>query len=367
MVKIAVFGSCFGCRNSGLKYLPLYTIIYFYQLKVYMTIKSYKQLPFSELGEQVKALGPANDALSLRILAKETSPLADQWLLEHCPKFVATGSSPTLVLVMDSITSVLKNIQPYTTAGNVYSRAQAAEALASLRLGSSDEADYRNKRIAEPTLIDGFRFRKDILALNATDGPGTWEGILAVLQHSKYSYALKSISAVPANEISYFVPIVLRAKKLHWEIPYMHWNPASLYGLVSPKLADSMLMRRELIDLPPFSPEELRAEAIAGLTTRSGVSPGKAKSASATYDLNRCALTLRYGKATSNFIAMMYAQTWLAHPANRTPYTVVDPIDWDNIPEPIWTDEVLVKRKPRPKAKVQNDELPFWTWNTLKL
>jgi hypothetical protein len=41
-------------------------------------------------------------------------------------------------------------------------------------------------------------------------------------------------------------------------------------------------------------------------------------------------------------VQIMVCQTWCAHPNNRTQYMVLNPLDWDNLPEPlIQTSEIV--------------------------
>ena len=53
----------------------------------------------------------------------------------------------------------------------------------------------------------------------------------------------------------------------------------------------------------------------------------------------------------------MTAQIWGAHPSNRTEYMILDWLNWDNMPEPIISTDVIAA--PERVSKVPRDALPW--------
>ena len=57
----------------------------------------------------------------------------------------------------------------------------------------------------------------------------------------------------------------------------------------------------------------------------------------------------------------MLTQCWLAHPKHRNPYMILDPQNWDQMPEPLTSSEIFLK--PTTKKVVVQDTAGDLPWN----
>lgn len=140
-------------------------------------------------------------------------------------------------------------------------------------------------------------------------------GMLLVTLHSKRSLFIKSQLAQP--EYCALVPTVLYAFKKFYDINYEEWS-TDLEFIVEQNLFEAMMF--EGMDIPS-NILGLREAALQGKpshTTYSMFHP----SGSPLRNIPRLA-------------AIMYCQTWAAHPSYRNKYMILDPRCWDALPEPL--------------------------------
>jgi hypothetical protein len=59
----------------------------------------------------------------------------------------------------------------------------------------------------------------------------------------------------------------------------------------------------------------------------------------------------------------MLTQIWLAHPTIRNEYMVLDPVNWDNVPQPLVSNDIFKPAAPvapvKPATKQDNSYLPW--------
>jgi hypothetical protein len=58
----------------------------------------------------------------------------------------------------------------------------------------------------------------------------------------------------------------------------------------------------------------------------------------------------------------MLCQIWVAHPSLRTEYMVLDPVDWDYMPEPLVSPEIFITNKAG-KSTLTYDASSDLPWN----
>ena len=150
-----------------------------------------------------------------------------------------------------------------------------------------------------------------------------------IIAGTQYSSEYRSYSAL--------VPLIMSAHKVMNNIPYSRWSRDGIRIIVDPKLAHAMLDTPET----SFSKEELIFIRNEGLTILSGSKQGEMRSPRSTPKLY--GLTDPYFKALPTLAQVMLTQIWLAHPDNRTNLMILDPYDWDAIPEPLETSDVFTK------------------------
>ncbi len=122
------------------------------------------------------------------------------------------------------------------------------------------------------------------------------------------------------------VPIYMAAQKKFNKVPYSKWTNLDL--LVHKMLWEAM----QCPHLPPeITAKEILETRHEGLRGKSPITFNSLVGISAT-ELGKLP---RYAQA-------MIAQFWCAHPSHRHQYMVLDPYNWDNIPDSLIPSEVLV-------------------------
>lgn len=147
-------------------------------------------------------------------------------------------------------------------------------------------------------------------------------------------------------------PIILSAFKTMNGIQYKEWS--NLEYVVNPSLLEAMGAT-----VPEYSKEELIEFRNLGLTTQSGKDAGIQKSAISTYGIYGLSKQLEDGRcglgSLPQLTRIMLLQTWCAHPSVRSKYSILDPNDWDNMPDPLIEEDVL---EPVSKSKLKI-EMPW--------
>jgi hypothetical protein len=126
-------------------------------------------------------------------------------------------------------------------------------------------------------------------------------------------------------------------------------------------------MSAELYEAASCIIESHTAEALLdirqlGLTIKSGDKMGTLKKPTSAWALSGVQNTEigLYPKLTQT----MLTQIWVAHPSIRNPLMILDPTNWDNMPQPLISHEVLVdtpkKTGVKPLVnKPKTDDLPW--------
>lgn len=184
------------------------------------------------------------------------------------------------------------------------------------------------------------------LKQNIGDNP--WKVGLWKLTRIKRSCLLTS--QVKAPEYGAFTPLILMGFKRMQGLPYEAWrNSEGLEHILEPDLYDAIVLDDySCCNLGSDRLLELRAE---GLKIRTGPKAGSSKSPESTWSLTGLKGTELNGfpKLTQT----MVTQCWLAHPKTRTPYMILDPEDWDTMPQPLSSTEIF--KQPETKKIVRED------------
>jgi len=142
---------------------------------------------------------------------------------------------------------------------------------------------------------------------------------------------------------SALVPLIMAAFKKYKNIPYNDWT--NINHVVDPDLYASMTTAT-----PHFTSEELLELRVLGSTVKTGDKAGTVKNPMT------CTSLVKTGvdefDQLPRLTKIMLTQCWLAHPAFRHEYMVLDPSDWDNIPKSLIDIEVLNK----PSTKMPWDD-----------
>lgn len=139
-------------------------------------------------------------------------------------------------------------------------------------------------------------------------------------------------------QYSAITPLIMSAFKTMHNLKYSEWDEVQY--VINPSLLEAIS-----IEIPDYSLEELLSFREKGLTAQTGRSAGSTKSAQTTYGVYAMDKELEDGRSglgsMPQLARMIILQTWCAHPSNRSPYCILDIKDWDNMPEPLISADVM--------------------------
>jgi len=199
-------------------------------------------------------------------------------------------------------------------------------------------------------------------------------GLWKVCTRLKRGSLVKSQSDPEFASYSALVPLILAGAKRYQGIKYTQWNVDHSCRLISQDLLDALfwvpptpkIVAQDQTILECGKPyyglgsEELLELREQGLTIRSGKREGQVQKATSTWRLNGLGGTVLQGAPA--LVTTMLAQIWCAHPSLRTQYMILDPNDWDAMPEPLIAETVFVE--PLKPAKVKAEKAYYdLPWN----
>jgi len=186
---------------------------------------------------------------------------------------------------------------------------------------------------------------------NTLDDKGLW----IFTQLNSRSTWLDKQYTDPGRQWCSLVPTILYAFKVNHSITYSSWSREGLGWAVNQNLYSAMLC-----DVPEIGVDELLEIRQLGLRVKSGAKMGDNKNPQTTYRLY--GVTHPQFRLLPELAQVMLTQIWCAHPQNRTKYMILDPKNWDLMPEPLVTTEVFISSatKPRVAKKEYTLDLP---WN----
>jgi len=186
---------------------------------------------------------------------------------------------------------------------------------------------------------------------------GSWtlvktDGVIDVLatlkcncEHNSANTAYWKLTRIPRTclmpkqiaqaEYAVLTPLILAGFKRMQGVNYEQWRGLpKLEYMVEPRLLEAVT-----VDCPDLGSERLLEIRTQGLTTRSGKSAGQLKAAETTWSLNGISDTElgHLPKLTQSIMT----QIWLAHPSHRSNLMILDPQNWDNLPEPLIVNNVF--------------------------
>ena len=158
------------------------------------------------------------------------------------------------------------------------------------------------------------------------------------------------------GEVNNLVPLILSGFKTFQNIPYSKWSRVGLSSIVDADLCEAMLANS-----PALNTEEVLALREHGLRVLTGAKQGSLRSPQTTAMLyNLKVYPITEISTLPKLAVVMLAQIWCAHPANRTDSMVLDPHNWDSMPEPILSGEILKPVTPAKTKKVSKADEPWW-------
>ncbi len=140
------------------------------------------------------------------------------------------------------------------------------------------------------------------------------------------------------------VPLILAAFKTYHNIPYSDWAKENLQYVMTRDLAAAMTVEH----LPQLSVDELLKFREIGR-----MKAGKTRdlvSCNALYNLRGTPL-----EDLPSLVKIMLTQVWVAHPSIRSSLMVLDPLIWDNAPDPLVHSDILKHTPAKKRAKEKQD------------
>jgi hypothetical protein len=220
-------------------------------------------------------------------------------------------------------------------------------------------------------LLAYFGTWKAVVDENKYSAPLTWD--YNTRQRQDY-YALGSALLATSARTNFFkdapkgnqqyksvinplVPIILAGFKKFQGINYSDWSLDGLEVLLDPELGKLVG-----VTVPELSHSELIALRNTAITDRTGPREGIPNNPATCTKLNHLGDTaLGHLPKLAKYMVL---QTWAAHPQNRNEYMILDPNNWDNIPQPLVSKDIFLHKppqvlQPRTQRVADSADLPW--------
>ena len=158
-------------------------------------------------------------------------------------------------------------------------------------------------------------------------------------------------SQTKTPEYATLTPLILAGFRRMQGVAYESWRGlANLEYILEPRLHEAVTVDLSGLDLGSERLLQIRQQ---GLMTRSGKSAGQPKSAESTWSLTGISDTElgHLPKLTQSILT----QIWLAHPQHRSSLMILDPNNWDRMPEPLIANSVLKTPEPQEIAPLKKN------------
>lgn len=194
---------------------------------------------------------------------------------------------------------------------------------------------------------------KDTVVKNCTTA---LDRVLYRLTRIRRSLLIKNQTQQP--EYGQLTPLILCGFKRHQGFSYEQFRELDgLKWILEPLLYESLCG-----DIPHISKDRLLEIREQGLVYRSGAKQGQKRNPESTWQLFSIGDT-ELGNSPKLLQSMM-TQIWLAHPRYRKQTMILDPQDWDNLPQPVVESQVFVAsdtvvNKKQTNKTVSWPELPW--------
>lgn len=183
-------------------------------------------------------------------------------------------------------------------------------------------------------------------------GTDPWRvGIWRVATKLRRSALVKAQNNAQYAGYSALVPLVLAGIKKFQNVNYMQWNREGLEHMVDKGLFEAMTC---ILPENLSTTEIIEAREI-GLQIKSGARAGESHNPLSAWKLSGVKNTALAGLPA--LATTMLAQIWVAHPSLRSKYMVLDPRDWDKMPQPLIGSEVV--HNGSSKSSTTSIEIPW--------
>jgi hypothetical protein len=182
-----------------------------------------------------------------------------------------------------------------------------------------------------------------------------------MLSRVKRSLLLATQTKTP--EYATLTPLILMGQKRMQGVNYESWRDAKdLHWILEPRLFEAVVLDAEDLEVcGSLGSDRLLEIQTQGLTTKSGKTAGSKKPAKSTWSLSGIQGTEigHLPKLTQTILT----QCWLAHPELRTPYMILDPNNWDSMPQPLVSNEIFKPAVPETKKQNLRETASLMPWD----
>ncbi len=195
-------------------------------------------------------------------------------------------------------------------------------------------ATYNVSNAYEEGLIDPLTFLK----INVKNHPrerGLWRLITRVTR-SKWMTKQTDKEHLPYCAL---VPLYMAAQKKFNNVPYSAWSILGLQYIVDHALYKAMLPSIGWPNQTTLDKQELIEIRNRGLEYASKDGSVKSYNPETYHMLRKLSDTILQG--LPSYAVAMLTQIWCAHPSNRHQYMILNPWNWDEMPEPLISTQVL--------------------------
>ena len=196
----------------------------------------------------------------------------------------------------------------------------------------------------------------DCLATSRKNITTPWQvGLWRVVTQLKRSSLVKQQIDPQYTNYSALVPIILSAQKRYNNISYNSWQIDQDCWLVEKNLLDAMLWRPQ-----PAIRHTLTENRLLELRQRGLAVSAAVKGRSDNPISNWCLRNMRGTEleGAPKLVGTMLCQIWVAHPSLRTPYMILDPVEWDWVPPALIATE-LFDNQQKSNKQIISTKLPW--------
>jgi hypothetical protein len=192
---------------------------------------------------------------------------------------------------------------------------------------ASVKLEYTAGKVSSLDTFTGITDTKTIETPNGTIASSNVLQLIRLLYFTKRGGFI-SASQIRKPRLATFTPLMLYAHKLYNEVPYSAWDRSDKRMYLF--LGNTLDLILEVDSLPDLTIDKLLEYRKEALTYKSGAREGKMEQAF-NY---KCGVKFIEDIAYSIPVIQMMLQLWLAHSSVRnTESMILDPLDWDNVPE----------------------------------
>lgn len=207
-----------------------------------------------------------------------------------------------------------------------------------------------------PQLVNYFgtwRLHRDGKTTVAENCQTPWSRAIYRISRVKRSMLIRTQTKLP--QYGQLTPLLLLGFKRYQGFSYEQFREFNgLEWLLEPDLYTQIILPNQ-VNIPTSRLLEIRAQ---GLTNKSGQRMGTIKNAESTWTLTGIKDTElgNYPK----LVQTMVTQIWLAHPKHRTSDMILDPNDWDSMPQPLVDVDVgLPDQTPKVPKNIASEIMPW--------